>query len=137
MGVEVSRQSDLPKGLDDDEVKKQIINSWPKAVVKRNNFMQGEEYRSTIREEILAKAGQLMAKYFEQHKDLNVLDIFAGNTKASSVLYSEMKTSVDTWRCTDVANWLVHKVDISPLIFHQLNALKAVKVYENLLTFFC
>lgn len=125
-----SREEDLPTNINDQEVRQKIESSWTESNILAFEWTALQcQPGSTLSTKTLNKAIPYLQTIFKQ-KDLNVLEVFAGNCYASQIIYNGIKDKVLSWICTDAINFPKPVLPDS-MRFEQLNSVQAVTKFGN------
>jgi len=124
-----NRRTPLPPGI--DAMENYLRNVW-KVVHEKDptNNWQNKPH-PTLHHELLASAGKLLYFWLNNKKisDLKILEIMAGNCRASQIIQKEITGKYKSWKMTDIGDYSTKS--------EQLDAVCAVekygKVYNTLL----
>jgi hypothetical protein len=135
MGVETSRDQDLPENINDEDTRVRIINSWTEdKILKFHGSSSQSNQTSTMNPSVIKKTAKLIKKHFEEHPidcGFRVLEIFSGNGCASlgarnNIGLLDMK--MPNWVCTDVVDFKKPEFP-DGMVFDKLTTVDAVEKY--------
>jgi hypothetical protein len=130
MGVETSRQSNLPENLDSNyELYK---NSWLSSEYISRLTNRQQPLKSTLSEITLENAATYFVDFFSKHNDFQpkILEIMAGNGIATNIFQQCLKNvgfNNYTWISTELQNFSPQNPPIS--IKFDLHSVEAVEKY--------
>lgn len=136
MGVESSRQSNLPENIDLEYDR--YASSWACVVVSLIGTSKCVIGASTLSQSTLEKAGMYLASYLNNNIDwlehINILEPFAGNGVGTKIVYDELTKNIIkptniTIKSTDVQDLTQYNSDKSYPVEYGLNAVETVKKY--------
>jgi len=123
MGVNHSRAQSLPEDLDDkyEEYKKTWLQVAP--------MFSPPGGDSTLGTVTLSRAGKYIREYFIDKSPLSILEVMAGNGRASNVVFNELKDSIKItkWTATELQAPEQVSGDIS--IITNCDGVEAVSTY--------
>jgi hypothetical protein len=132
MGLEYSREVSLPATIDQPETRAELISRWTPDIIRANpnNNHQLDDV-STLSDSVLTLAAHAMCDGLKVIRPTgwNILEVGAGNCRASRILMSHMASLVDQWICTDIIAWVPSPVTVSDLVFDPVHAVDAVAKY--------
>ena len=140
-------EENMKKQFSDADLKRDIIEKeWNSKKIEEKNYFLFDENNTTSDKKNLEKAGIELSKFFNAKdiKDINVLDIMAGNLAASKILYDEIskniKIKIKEWISTDIVDYRNNKIKDENFKFKQIDAVESVKTYGkgcNILLLVC
>jgi hypothetical protein len=125
--LEYSRGVKLPENINDPDYRSMVIKSWTENNILEfvYNKLQYETH-TTLRPDILEKAGESIKIYFDKINDLKIIDIFSGNLCASVLIHKFLEEKVTRWICTDAVNYKFIPEPTCKIKYEQLNVVDAV-----------
>ena len=134
--LEDSRKALFPNFIDLPEFKEIMVKQWKEAIINKdivNNHQETQEL-PTLSISIVMKAGKILSDKLLSlgKKEINVLEIMAGNCAGSIILFNMVKKdlSVKKWISTDIIDF-TKKIKEEEIIFYKLNGLESVKKFSN------
>jgi hypothetical protein len=132
MGVETSRRSSLPDGIDSPETRERVIKSWSRDNILSEGYHRAQytDTKSTMHESNINKIGVHIANFFQdkKFKEVIILELMAGNCAASSIIHDKIKITLQgieySWIATDV---ITYPTRISTIRFKECDTVDAVK----------
>jgi len=132
MGVETSRRSSLPDGIDSPETRERVIKSWSRDNILSEGYHRAQytDTKSTMHESNINKIGVHIANFFQdkKFKEVNILELMAGNCAASSIIHNSIKIILQgieySWMATDA---ITYPTRISTIPFKECDTVTAVK----------
>ena len=123
MGVEHSRAQSLPVDVDDkyEEYKKTWLQLAQKFSPPRGD--------STLGITTLSRAGKFIREYFSDKSQLSILEIMAGNGRASNVVFNELKDSIEIKKWTATEMQAPEQVSGDIVIITNCDGMEAVSKY--------
>lgn len=134
MGLQESRESQLPIQVNNILFKQKIIQSWvPQNILIKSVNSQQYDGRSTLKQTILVDAFETLCYFIQTNMSeltkIQILDIYSGNGCASKLLYDQLQT-IDlqvTHILTDIITYPNRLIFGAK--FSELNTIDAVAQY--------
>jgi hypothetical protein len=134
--LEDSRKTIFPDFIDLPEFKEHMIKQWKETIINKdivNNHQETQEL-PTLPISVVMKAGKILSDklLLLGKKEINVLEIMAGNCSGSRILFNTVKkiVSVKKWISTDIIDF-TKKIKEEEIEFYKLNGLKSVRKFTN------
>lgn len=136
MGLELSRQANLPLNLDSRYL--EYKEGWTNSLVSENILNRSELGKSTLDYFILKKAVDFFKEYLSSKSEWTdvspkILEIFAGNGVASKIFYDGLKEIFpDTQiKSTDIQNLSQYLSPLSNPVEFGLNSVETIEKYSD------
>jgi hypothetical protein len=129
--LDSARHTDLPDDINTSSKRNNIIKSWTKENIIDFNKTQSIKNVTTIEQESLADAAELIRYFFAKNSITNliVLDIFSGNCSASLIIKNILGPRILSWMCTDVIDFDSRTYLSNDMYFECLHSVDAVAKY--------
>lgn len=129
MGLEVSRNINLPTNVNDKEYRKKIIASWDSESIQKSTLNSSQsDGVSTLSPEILTCAAKGIAEYWNAYENskMKILEVMCGNCCASLIIKEGLLKFIDTWKHTDIVNYSKRPKELD---FSCVNTVDAVRLF--------
>ena len=133
MGVELSRVATLPESI--DQMYEECVKVWMSDKQKMDKLNQCTENNSTLKSEIIEKAGKFAGEFFNSlpSHSVNILDIFSGNGVASKIFFDSFMnycSKIDTTIiCTDLNDFSDQINKNACDVNYSINSVDAINLY--------
>lgn len=129
IGLEISRQEELPNNINLLETRNKIKNNWSKQNIldNKHNLYQSLFDKPIQNINNIILAGNIIDEYYD-NDNLKVLEIMAGNCYASSIIKEKINKKCKSWISTDVITYENRNESIP---FSEDNSISAVDKFGN------
>ena len=118
--------SELPENI--FEIRNEKSQMWTEEITLANNNNSSQmENRSTLSEDTIKKAGDLLFEYFNNNEiQLKILEIMCGNCVATKIIIESLKDRVESIISTDIVEYSTRLI-LENVNFSKANAVEAVE----------